>query len=180
MKILVKRAFYGDEKGVKEGQVIDVSDARGKELISRNLAERYEDADSLHSSVSGLAMNLNTIVAGSLTDTSAYGILTDGLETVADEEKAPTPALTSEGGTSHPALSIIEPGESVLPATSGETSSEDIGSAHTSGAEAASLDEDGGLQVDANTNADGHAPEVAAKVKQTPKNKQVQTADNKS
>lgn len=38
MQILAKRAFYGDEKGVKAGQTLTVSDPRGRELVRRGLA----------------------------------------------------------------------------------------------------------------------------------------------
>lgn len=37
LKVLVKRAFYGDEKGVKAGDVIKVTEPRGKELEKRGL-----------------------------------------------------------------------------------------------------------------------------------------------
>lgn len=43
MRIKVLRAFYGDEKGVKEGDVIEVADTRGRQLIQRKLAERVVD-----------------------------------------------------------------------------------------------------------------------------------------
>lgn len=39
MLIKAVRAFYGDEKGVKAGAVIDVNDLRGKQLIQSGLAE---------------------------------------------------------------------------------------------------------------------------------------------
>ena len=50
MHIKVKRAFYGDEKGVKAGEVIEVADLRGRELIQRGLAEQLpaEKADKDH------------------------------------------------------------------------------------------------------------------------------------
>lgn len=205
MKITVKRAFYGDEKGVKEGQVIDVSDARGKELISRNLAERYEDFDSLHSSASGLAMNHNSFAGDGLTGASVYDILSDGLDAAASGESVPTsggsnarvdvtlsppanqalpPVPTSEAAPSHAAAAPIEPGNSGLPLTNEAAlslpSAENDGSAHTNDAEAAKSDEGANLQAGADTNAHAPTSEVAAKVRQTPKNKQAQTADNKS
>lgn len=37
LKVQVKRAFYGDEKGVKAGDVIEVTEPRGKELEKRGL-----------------------------------------------------------------------------------------------------------------------------------------------
>jgi len=39
MKVRVKRAFYGDEKGVKAGDVIEVAASRGKELAAKGLVE---------------------------------------------------------------------------------------------------------------------------------------------
>lgn len=50
LKVQVKRAFYGDEKGVKAGDVIEVTEPRGKELEKRGLvailgpAEKQADA----------------------------------------------------------------------------------------------------------------------------------------
>jgi len=39
VSVKVKRAFYGDERGVKAGDVIDVADLRAKELEKRGLVE---------------------------------------------------------------------------------------------------------------------------------------------
>ncbi len=39
LTVRVKRAFYGDEKGVKAGDVIEVTEPRGKELEKRGLVE---------------------------------------------------------------------------------------------------------------------------------------------
>lgn len=51
MQIKVLRAFYGDEKGVKAGDVIEVSDARGRQLIQRKLAVKFSEAESEQTSV---------------------------------------------------------------------------------------------------------------------------------
>lgn len=42
MWIKVKRAFYGDEKGVKAGDIIEVTEARGRQLVKRNLADETD------------------------------------------------------------------------------------------------------------------------------------------
>jgi len=39
MMIRARRSFYGDEKGVKAGQEVEVSNARGKQLVQLGLAE---------------------------------------------------------------------------------------------------------------------------------------------
>lgn len=69
MRLKVTRAFYGDEKGVKAGDVIDVSEARGRQLVQRKLAVQIADDVSEQSVENGQLSGAPEITQTSTTET---------------------------------------------------------------------------------------------------------------